>query len=666
MLPKLAVVAVALAIAVLVWCWPSGPRRMPMPTAGWFALAYVGAIALVTATSRARSLSFFGAYQRYDGFLSLLLYVGLAGILVAACWRAPTRADVVLFAVGFGAALAAVYELFQWVGIDAFTFHDANGAPVQFAGSTLGNSDFAGAVFGLAAPLLVLAFVRARSRGFRVLALAALAITVAACWASHSRGGLLALFAGTAALAFLRTRHATPAARRAGMASAIACAAVVVVAVLTVATPLANHLPSPLSGMQLFRTQSANERQYEWRAAVRATSQRPVLGSGPDTFLLDYPRARSRADAIALGAQLADKPHNLPLERAVTGGIVGLGTYLAFVGCLLVFGIRRRRDVARVDGAAAAWTIDATLAAFAAYLVQSWFSFDVPPLALAFWTLTAVIVITCDPKLVAARHAIENAPRPRARRGAKRTKASPTAPNGTVVARSAAGVVAFVLVGVAGVALAADARAGAGDRAAASRHWVAAISAYDDAITLAPMNPAYRVDAAEVAERGADDAHARTDRKHNFAVAIARYREALRSSPGNEGIEIELARTLTSRAAAIDPRDFPAADSVWASVVASDPNDPAVRELRGVALTAWANATGDTSIRRRAETEFRTLTALEPRSLDGWIDLGRTEMALGKLQDARRAAYTAATIAPRSADAKALLEQVVHTDPAGH
>jgi cytochrome c-type biogenesis protein CcmH/NrfG len=208
------------------------------------------------------------------------------------------------------------------------------------------------------------------------------------------------------------------------------------------------------------------------------------------------------------------------------------------------------------------------------------------------------------------------------------------------------------------VAVVADTSAGAGDRAAASGHWSAALASYGTATALAPVNPAYLVSAAEIAERAAEQTAPRVSRaarKHDYAVAVDTYRRALRLEPTDEAVSIELARTLTSRAAAIDARSFPEADAMWATIVSADPHDPGVHQMRAEALTLWANATGDARPRRLAASEFTSLVRLRPRAVDGWIDLGRTEAALGDTAAARRAARRALALSSHQPEALALL-----------
>jgi O-antigen ligase len=75
---------------------------------------------------------------------------------------------------------------------------------------------------------------------------------------------------------------------------------------------------------------SAGARLDYWRAAARATFEKPWTGSGPGTFQRPYARLK------APGSEMARLTHNDYLEQFSDSGIVGGMTYLAWISLALV------------------------------------------------------------------------------------------------------------------------------------------------------------------------------------------------------------------------------------------------------------------------------------------------------------------------------------------
>ena len=140
--------------------------------------SYVAIVIVSSLTSRSLRLSFFGQYQRYDGLSAAVLYPALAALVVLVCWSRPRHIWMLLVAIAGASTIAATYALFQSRGIDAFDFKEASGAAVQFPGSTLGNSNFAGAYFAMAIPLLFGIGLHYRARRLRIITVAAGAVVV--------------------------------------------------------------------------------------------------------------------------------------------------------------------------------------------------------------------------------------------------------------------------------------------------------------------------------------------------------------------------------------------------------------------------------------------------------------------------------------------------------
>jgi len=71
---------------------------------------------------------------------------------------------------------------------------------------------------------------------------------------------------------------------------------------------------------------SATARMDYWRAAVRAFAERPLLGSGPGTFMASYRRLKPPQ------AEMARLAHNDYLQQASDSGALGFITFSTFIG----------------------------------------------------------------------------------------------------------------------------------------------------------------------------------------------------------------------------------------------------------------------------------------------------------------------------------------------
>jgi O-Antigen ligase len=137
------------------------------------------------------------------------------------------------------------------------------------------------------------------------------------------------------------------------------------------------------------RSGTQNERLGTWADTLPLIASRPILGYGPDTFGLVYPRFET---SNKLGV-LWDKPHQDALGVAASQGILGL---LAYIWILVAFvrafwkGRYLRGTVALFGG----WV---------AYVVSIQFDFSWIPTSFPFWLFAAAAIVTWAPELKVVR-----------------------------------------------------------------------------------------------------------------------------------------------------------------------------------------------------------------------------------------------------------------------
>jgi putative inorganic carbon (HCO3(-)) transporter len=103
----------------------------------------------------------------------------------------------------------------------------------------------------------------------------------------------------------------------------------------------------------------------------------PVIGSGPDTFEFAFPD-----DAQGFLDASFDTAHNEYIQILVTHGILGLLSYLVFLGGVLLTSVKYafKNPI-----------LMAVLAAFTGYLVQAFFNISLPIVSMALWLFAGIL-----------------------------------------------------------------------------------------------------------------------------------------------------------------------------------------------------------------------------------------------------------------------------------
>jgi O-antigen ligase len=296
-------------------------ERLPLDLA-------VGAWLLVeilsTAFSASPLLSLVGEPVQREGLLTSL---ALAGAYLA-MRTLPSHArgaglDATLGWILVPAAVAAAYALAQGAGIDPFGWAPSAIYPGGSGGmrpfGTLGHPNLLGVVTACAASA-ALARAVGEGRGRAWFGAAAI-LLAAATLATLSRGAWLALGVGGAAgLALAARAQSGATARRAWALAALCLVTLFVVALAAGWGPRlaarAQDLLTPLAG-------SGPSRLEIWRTAWAAFLARPLLGHGPDTFELVFPRFQTPAYWRFEWAGLAVHAHSVVLHTLATRGLAG-------------------------------------------------------------------------------------------------------------------------------------------------------------------------------------------------------------------------------------------------------------------------------------------------------------------------------------------------------
>lgn len=479
--------------------------RLPQGLFVWSSLAFLAAAAVTTVTSTETSLAFWGEYERNAGLLGYGSYVAFAYATIVVFGSANVR--VLIRAAIVGSTLPISYGLLQWLGADPWEWNDFAFTEVF---STFGNANLLAGYAAIIVPLGAShAFDRFSSIRWRVAGGAVAILAMMATIAAKSFQGPVAALAGLAVLV-AASRWMVMDRRRQRL---VYGGSMVVFATLVM---LAGPIRSEV-------TDGLGERRHFWSAAIEMAMDRPVFGTGLDTFGQHFLESRPAAHARDFGDSHAESAHSVPLGMFASGGLLLGLTYLGVAvatALALIRGLRTQdRDRALLlAGLGGAW---------AAYHVQAAVSFDVPSHALLHWVLAALIIIVSGSGSVRELRlpgvAVVSVGRGRR---ARRVVRPSTWAGLAVSAVIAVGLLLTVLR-----PLRADVAAGTGFRAAAAGDVAGGLEALERATSLAPWRSRYWLLTGAVLEE-----------TRNYEAALRVMEQAARREPGSSEYAVFAAR----------------------------------------------------------------------------------------------------------------------------
>ncbi len=337
--PKLAVLCAgtALVLAALAWSRPAKARVLPKSLA-WPLLAFALLAVVSTIFGLHVPTALFGSEEYRSGLVSwaawLLLFLATIQLV-----RSTGMVRRLLMAVTIPGVIVAIYGLMQSAGLDAAAWSAVPEWMLERGLGTIGNPDMLGGY--LLFPLLAgggLALSDTKIER-RWVWWVCTGVVLAALTVSAVRGAWIAAVVGLALLAY-SARLAGKVPR--GSARIVWIAAAVVVALAFAwsvsATGGATLRRVGVAGLDAF-VAASNSRLLIWQDTAAMIAQRPILGTGPDTYLLGWWPVRSVEDVASSGfAAYTQDAHNYPLTLAATLGIpaaillVGWFGYVAWRG----------------------------------------------------------------------------------------------------------------------------------------------------------------------------------------------------------------------------------------------------------------------------------------------------------------------------------------------
>lgn len=355
------------ALALLVRAFD--PRQpLVVPTAGWSSLTWSTAvlIALSSTLSPYRGPAWLGAAP---------LLSALAVFLLAFDWlhREPAfpsaRRDQIRQGLLLAYAAVAIVSLALWFG----QVGPLGGGEVLAVRNLfpLGHPNYTAGIALLILPTSLLLVQRRRGR-WQIVAAAMVVLALLLLFTSGSRGGLI----GLAVVAFAAWLMAPLSRRRKWQFALVGVAAALVFGLAHPRTRAMLQPEPPGAAPNLSNVQ----RQAMLVAGARMGSDRPLLGWGPGTTPLAYPRYRASLEG---GAENVLQLHSLPVQIWAEFGGAGVVAALVLASLLI-------RSAGRDPTGAA------TLAGYVAFALTDW-QLDVPIFATTLAIFAALLAPPPNP-----------------------------------------------------------------------------------------------------------------------------------------------------------------------------------------------------------------------------------------------------------------------------
>lgn len=575
-------------------------RRSPLDL-----MITVFALALIASTLNSvhLSTSVFGHIWRYEGLLAWLSYFVVYFATIYAITEKKQQVRL-LYGVTFSALIISIYGISQHFGFDFIPWSPDQDLTRSI--STLGGPTYLGAYLVLLLPLaLVLALTRECPSRLRVMSLISAALMSLALLFTFARSAWLALIVS---LLFLFLMNIVAILRN-KLLPLIIVGLLLISYFLFASGRLTPYVERAKSAFNLTRGSSGGIRLLAWEQTIEMIKDRPLLGWGPETFSLIFPRYITVEWERTVRRDFpTDKAHNDLLQVAST---MGLASLIPYVLIFVLFFWHSLWSIKYLSDPFQKNLLKGLSAGVLAYLAQLQFNFSVVDVTPIFWIFIGM-AMSLSPVAINTRERVVSLPF---------KIASPASLKLTW------GVLGMIILGISIVAakpIFADTHLRRGLEALQRNEPKVAVAELSIAHSLDLKEPYYSQILGQVYTKLLNA----TANESYFYKAVKALGEGQRVNPLNEYTYLYLGEAYLAGAEVLgEPSLLKLAAKNYRKVLANDPNFAQVHLSLGIVYAQM-------KMTERAINEWKTVPNLYPASDTAYYNLGVTYEKIGKITEA--------------------------------
>lgn len=350
-------------------------------------LVFLVLVTLSTIFSLQPSLSVLGKYRRFEGLLTFINYAAIY-FLALQSFTSVERIKALSRLLSLVGGVVSIYGLAQFMGFD-FISWPGQQFELWRSFSTFGNPDMLGGFLALALPAALASYLGTENTRDSALYGSAFTLITACLLTSYTRGAWMGALVGILVFALLVGRSVLSNPRKLAVIMAVLTITFGSIAFYSGTRAHTTNLLERISSTSQISEGSAGSRLEIWKAALRATEERPLLGFGPDTFnLLSQRYETVRYVKIVQGNSTADNAHNYFLQLVATVGIPATICLIIFVCAVFVFS----RNLIRYHDTDKKRVYAGLIAAVAGYVVYLAFGLSVIGSTPLLWLLMGALL----------------------------------------------------------------------------------------------------------------------------------------------------------------------------------------------------------------------------------------------------------------------------------
>lgn len=335
-----------------------------------------------------------GREFRKEGLLTYISYF----LILFFCYNYAYQTGnikTILFPLLVSSSLISIYGILQYFGIDPIPRDPARVSWTFSSFSTLGNPDFLGSYLSMTFPLSLSLYLLTKDKLYPLFFYICTVLSYGALICTQARSAWIGVIFSLAVMLVLFIRSSFL--KNIKLYIFIVSAVIITIllnsvhngAISSKFSTLADDYKKIISSDSREKSTAGSQRVFIWSRTMNYLFDRPILGSGPDTFDRVFQMSSEEAE-FHFGSKIAyvDKAHNEYLQIAITLGLPALFAYLIFLFMVAFKSISFIRK-----GNCSKYTI-CLFFGFLAYITQAFFNISVVSVAPVFWSLLGLLIGT--------------------------------------------------------------------------------------------------------------------------------------------------------------------------------------------------------------------------------------------------------------------------------